>query len=204
MSSDKDHPKFKLTDFPESSPSIKDVKSFEASLRNNPLGMTSTSQCNTQQEIADIKILEELARRIRVKDTAIAYCDEHLKEYLQPSSMHTLLGNIKELLALDNPESAMEEIFKAYKQKNDEASVFQLGVILYEGVVSSFFPYVIREGREFCDLGDFTKIEEYLEQSPKCSKEFKSLITKMLDPDPERRPSRASIIYSLERPGAFT
>ncbi len=194
MSIGKEASKWKLTDFPRGSPNIKDAAQFEESLQIERFGMTATAEYNTYIEIMDLKRLEHIVHHIRT-DANVQECDKMLIQCKVPSAMHALLLSVKKMLESGEVYKARDELFVAYKQKSEQASVFQLGVILYESVTSEVFPHIEEQGSDFCDVSVKSRniLRKKLEYSSGYSKEFKELIISILDPDPKKRPSRAYI-----------
>ncbi len=194
MSNSEGTSEWKLTDFPRGSPNIKDAEQFEESLQIEKFGMTATAEYNTYAEIMDLKRLEYIVHHIR-SDASVEECDKMLTQCKIPSSMHALLLSVKKMLESGDVDRARDALFVAYKQKSEQASVFQLGVILYEAVTSEVFPHIEEQGSDFCDVSvkSGNTLKKKLEYSSGFSKEFKDLIIRMLDPDPKKRPLRAYI-----------
>ncbi len=196
----KENPQFRLGDYDEGSPHIATEDTFKWWVKQNS-GVTRTPNYNIEVDFDDLKALEKLALCVQ-DNRALPACNA-LLEKVYPSNcpMRTFLLEIQELVKngdSGSPDKAFTKVFTAYKQKAREISVFQLGVMLYEGVVGER-PYLPAKD-EYCQATpkEFTEMQEKLAGAKKGSTKFKALIASMLNPDSTQRPTYQDIKSGMQ------
>ncbi len=184
-------PQFKLGDYDENSPAIKTEKEFKAwALKNQP---RVTACCNLKSDIQILNRLQVLANAITKNNAKLSL--KTTSKLLNSQPTFTNKKSILEINALIEAgqfNDAFSLVFAAYKNAAEKTAIFELGYMLYTAITHKPAYYNQVDPDDFLEPTEpaISSIRTHLHTAlPKGSSTFRKLIQKMLDLNPDNRPS---------------
>ncbi len=181
---------FKLGDFDETSPCIKDIEGFKLWAKSSRY-ISHTKQYYIEKEFYVLIVLKLLAKTMISSDfekikTVFEGVDPIIRKFIDPECFFSL----KSLGEQEMQEEFIELVFSLFKEKGESIVVFQLGVFFCFCLTFSFPYQSFGVARDYCQvvLGGVEVIKQNLESFNPKNQKINEMILSMLDPDPALRP----------------